>query len=404
MKYFLKYSFYLFLPLIFGCSSKIRFNNSQEIREVKVKTEYSQLITPSLKSNFDSAIFKSARKYNSKERIIKWVHVPSDSLADISFEIENVRLSSDTKRLLLLFASSALAVATVGTILPVTIVLLPRNITQLELKYNPKIIHAPVRFRNFYPLVNSVGYFTSLKKQEKVQAKYYSNYVRQSIQKMEYEYMKANKKDPEIRYVLRERTQKNHYLGFRLGVGTSSTSQPVSGMAGFEKSDLSFTTFGLKYTRYFYPKLLAGIELNISGDRSSLYTRKTTSSYGTTIIQSYRMHTVHMEVPVTLGYAFLKKRFKPIVYAGLNPAVLCNATTNFDSGDAKFPKNINDTDKYRTFILEGIFGAGFNYHFRGSIFFLDCRFTQGFTPLYKNQSAISSNIQYFACGFMFGLD
>ena len=404
MKLVCKYSLFLLLTFLVGCTAKIRFNNSQDIKEVRVKTEYSQLISPSLRSNFDSAFIKNARKYNSKERIIKWVPVPSDSMADISFKIENVRLSSSTKRMVLLFVSSAIVLASASAIIPITIVLLPKNATQLELNYNPQIIHAPLKFRKLYSLTNTTGYFTSLKKQEKVQAKFYSNYVRQSIQKMEYEYMKANDKDPEIRHVLQLRKQKQHYLGFRLGVGSSTTSQPISELAGYVKSDLSFTTFGMKYMRYFYPRLVSSIELNISGDRGSLYTRTITSATGKSIDQSYRMHSAHFEVPTTIGYSFLKKRFKPIVYGGLNPAVLLSANTNYNSDDVKNQKNINDIEKYRSFILEGIFGAGFNYHFRGSMFFVDFRFAEGLTPLYKNQNARSSNIQYFGCGFMFGLD
>ena len=88
--------------------------------------------------------------------------------------------------------------------------------------------------------------------------------------------MKANDKNPEIRHVLQLRTQKQHYLGFRLGVVSSTTSQPISGLAGYVKSDLSFTTFGMKYIRYFNPHLVSGIELNIAGDRGSLYTRTIT--------------------------------------------------------------------------------------------------------------------------------
>ena len=194
MKLVYKYSFFLLLTFLVGCTAKIRFNNFQDIKEVRVKTEYSQLISPSLRSNFDSAFIKNARKYNSKERIIKWVPVPSDSMADISFKIESVRLSSSTKRMVLLFVSSAIVLASAGAIIPITIVLLPKNATQLELNYNPQIIHAPLKFRKFYPLTNTTGYFTSLKKQEKVQAKFYSNYVRQSIQKMERVYESQRQK------------------------------------------------------------------------------------------------------------------------------------------------------------------------------------------------------------------
>ncbi|MBC7391330.1 MAG: PorT family protein [Opitutaceae bacterium] len=404
MKFVYKYPFLFLLIFLSGCTAKIRFNNSKEIREVRVKTEYSPTISPSLKSNFDSSFIKEARKYNSKERIIKWVPVPSDSLADISFKIENVRLSSDTKRIVLLCLSSAMVIASAGAISPVALVLLPKNTTQIQLNYNPQIIHAPVRFRKFYPLSNTIGYFTSLKKQEKVQAKFYSNYVRQSLQKMEYEYMRANDKDPEIRQILKGKTQIHHYLGFRLGVGSSTTSKPLAERAGYIQSDLAFTTFGMKYIRYFYPHLLSSLELNISGDRGSLYTRTITSATGKSIEQSYRMHTAHLEVPVTVGYSFLKKRFKPIVYGGLNPAVIFSANTNYNSDDLKTQKNINEIDKYRSFLLEGIIGAGFNYHFRRSMFFVDFRFSEGLTPIYKDQTARSSNIQYFGCGFMFGLD